>query len=234
MSRKMMWCPHCGEELPLNAVRCSSCGEWLRPRAARPAPAGGDRGTGGGRESDDAKSSRISRGRWRRRLWFGFVLAAGIAAAVVFGLLHLQPAGETTAAGRTATTTPTPVTSPAPGVSPSASPTGYPAGLAQQTAQKYWDLISRGDADQAYDLLSGGAMQGTTRRQFVRGITRLLDVTNGVSAVAGVASVHGATASVEVSLRFTSSRTSQATQRLVWEQGAWRIDQAPAPLGPKP
>jgi hypothetical protein len=99
--------------------------------------------------------------------------------------------------------------------------------------QHYWDLIGTGNVDQAYDLLSTPARESTTRRQFVQNITHLLDVTNGVSAIAGVATVQGAEATVPVTLHFTTSGTSQATQRLVWET-TWRIDQTGAGIASKP
>jgi hypothetical protein len=161
-------------------------------------------------------------------------VAAIAAGAVAYGVIRLQSPGETTASTRTPTLAPTVAASATAASSPSASPTGYPAGLAQQTVQQYWDLISHGNVSQAYDLLSTGAQQGTTRRQFVQSITRLLDVTNGITAVAGVASVQGAVATVPVSLQFTNAGASQATQRLVWQVDSWRIDQATAGISPKP
>jgi hypothetical protein len=162
------------------------------------------------------------------------VLVAAVAGAAAFALVRMQPAGETTAAAPTPTLTPTARVTPSAGTSPSASPTGYPAVLAQQTVQQYWDLISQGNVSQAYDLLSTGARQGTTRKQFVQSITRLLDVTNGLTAVAGTPIVQGSTATVPVALTFTNSGASHATQRLLWQIEGWRIDQAGAGISTRP
>jgi hypothetical protein len=234
MTGTSKWCPYCGEELPREAVRCSRCGHWLDTKAGsleRPAGLTSQSERSSSRQAPDA-GGRIPPRRRSRRVWFALALIA-MAIGVTAGLIRLQGAGETTAALPTLTPTPATRSTATPSAAPSPSPTSYPAALAQQTVQQYWDLISKGNVSQAYDLLSTPARESTSRQQFVQSITHLLDVTNGVTATAGAAVVQGATAQVPVTLRFTSSGPSSATQRLVWE-GTWRIDQAGTGVGSNP
>jgi hypothetical protein len=97
----------------------------------------------------------------------------------------------------------------------------------------YWDAISTGQVGRAYDLLSRGAKAGTSRGEFVRNVTHLLDVTRGVTARVGTATVLGVTAGVPVTLIFTTGGNTSTTQHLLWED-AWRIEQPAAAPTPAP